>query len=59
MFTYQGVNGGVDPISSDYFEIWYGDTSDVATSLDAVMQLPIFSGSSLNAIAADIILDDK
>ena len=59
LFTYQGVKGGVDPISSEYFEIWFGDASDVATSLDAVMQLPIFNGLSLNAITEDIIFDDE
>lgn len=56
-FEYNGMRCGIDPISRDHFEMWYGDTDTVAKSIDEVMTIPLFAGKTLSEISNEIIKD--
>lgn len=57
-FSYKGVSCGVDPLSRDHFNMWYGDSDFVADSLERVMNEPFFNGKSLAEIAEKIEIID-
>lgn len=57
LFTYNGRNCGVDPISHTHFEMWYGEDDMVAKSIDEVMTAPLFGGKCLNEIASDSTIE--
>lgn len=54
LFSYNGVDCGVDPLAPDHFDMWYGDESITVDSIDAVMSTPFFEGRTLSDIAQDI-----
>jgi hypothetical protein len=54
LFDYKGVSGGVDPFTHKSYDIWYGDDDRHLTSIDEVMNCPLFGGKSLNEIAEDL-----
>lgn len=54
LFDYNGKACGVDPIEPSRFDLWCGEQSTVATSLDEVMTLNFFDGKSLSEIVDDI-----
>ena len=54
MFEYNGYSCGVDPLSLNRFEMWYGAQSMTAHSIDEVMTVKFFDGSSLEDILDDI-----
>lgn len=56
-FTYNDKSCGIDPFRKDNFEMWYGDDTITAKSIDDVMNTPFFNGKSLNEIADKIELD--
>lgn len=56
-FTYNNKNCGVDPFRKDNFEMWYGDNTMTAKSIDEVMNTPFFDGNSFNEIVDIIDLD--
>lgn len=53
-FEYNGFSCGVDPLSLDNFEMWYGDKSMTAKSIDDVMTVKFFDGDSLDDILNNI-----
>lgn len=54
MFEYNGYSCGVDPLSLDKFDMWYGDKSMTAHSIEEVMETKFFDGESLKDIWNDI-----
>ena len=56
-FKYNGKPCGVDPLSRDCFEMWYGESDAVAASLDEVLSIPLFGGKTLAEIAGSITAD--
>ena len=54
MFEYNGYSCGVDPLARDKFDMWYGDESMTAHSIDEVMTTKFFDGKSLENILDDI-----
>ena len=44
----------IDPISSDHFDMWYGDNAITVTSIEDVMKQPFFDGQSLQDIVDKI-----
>ncbi|WP_418419662.1 hypothetical protein [Blautia sp.] len=54
LFDYNGKECGVDPFSSDNFDMWYGSQMMNAKSIDEVMQTPFFDGKALQDIVDDI-----
>lgn len=57
-FTYNGKNCGVDPFSTDKFEMWCGENEQTVHNIDDVMDSKFFDGKSLNEIANEIIIVD-
>lgn len=53
-FEYRGIIGGVDPISSREFNMWYNDEAITVFSIDEVMNKKLFNGNSLAEIADDL-----
>lgn len=49
-FEYNGTPCGIDPINHSEYDMWYGNTSIVAKSIDDVMSQKIFSGKALKDI---------
>lgn len=56
-FDYNGKPCGVDPLSRDHFEMWYGDSDAVARSLEEILSIPLFGGKTLAEIASQITAD--
>lgn len=54
LFIYQGKECGVDPFSHHEYDMWYGENAVTVTSIDAVMNTPIFEGKTLREISEDI-----
>lgn len=54
MFEYDGKNCGVDPLSLDKFDMWYGDKSMTAHSIEEVTDTKFFDGKSLEDIWDEI-----
>ena len=57
VFDYNGKACGVDPLSRDHFDMWYGDSDTVAHTLDEVLSVPLFGGKTLAEIAHKITAD--
>ena len=57
LFTYNGIDCGIDPISAHAIDMWYGDDGGTYDSLDAAMRVPIFDGKCLKDIVGDIKLE--
>lgn len=53
-FEYDGKACGVDPLSLDKFDMWYGDKSMTAHSIEEVINTNFFDGKSLEDILDDI-----
>lgn len=53
-FQYDGRDCGVDPFSANNFDMWYGNETMTATSIDEVFTTPFFGGKCLNDIADNI-----
>lgn len=53
-FEYNGKNCGIDPLSLNKFEMWYGDDETVAESVDEVMSIDFFDGNCLEEIIEDV-----
>jgi len=54
-FEYNGKCCGVDPLSRNKFDMWYGDKYLTADSIGAVMEVKLFDGKSLQEIWDDIV----
>ena len=50
LFDFNGKNCGVDPLSKDEFDIWYGEKLHTVKTIEEVMTIPIFDGQSLTQI---------
>ncbi len=57
-FEYNGKACGIDPISHTRFEMWCGDDTFIAKSIDEVMDTSIFDGKALKDIPQNITLID-
>lgn len=53
-FDYKGVHGGVDPFSSNDFDLWYGDNCIKVNSVNEVMSEKFFDDKCLSEILEDI-----
>lgn len=49
-FTYNGKDCGIDPISSDTFDVWCADEITKANSINEVMTGNFFDGNALTDI---------
>ena len=45
---------GIDPLSTDSFDMWYGDDFFNVKSVGEVMSYPLFDGKSLGDITDNI-----
>ena len=54
LFDYKGQSCGVDPLSIKHYDMWYGDKTTQAKSLDEVMSTKFFDGYSLNEIVGQV-----
>lgn len=54
LFDYAGKACGVDPFSSDNFDMWCGDKYMNAKSIEEVMRTPFFEGKALQDIMDNI-----
>ena len=55
-FYYNGKLSGIDPISKEHFNLWYGpDKTYTAKSIDEAMEYPLFDGKSFFEIFDDIV----
>ena len=52
-FEYNGYSCGIDPISTDEFDMWYGDETITVISVDEVMETDFFDGKPLESILDD------
>lgn len=53
-FDYNNTSCGIDPISENHFEMWYGDNFVIAESIEEVFDIKIFEGKSLTEIFNNI-----
>lgn len=53
-FEYNGYSCGVDPITLNSFDMWYGDNVITVDSIDEVINNNFFDGKSLKDIFDDI-----
>lgn len=53
-FEYNGTNCGIDPISQNEFDIWYGESANTVNNLDLVFTIPIFDGKAFTDIFDEI-----
>lgn len=56
-FELNGKSCGVDPLSRSRFEMWYGEDTMTAKSIDEVMNTAFFDGKSLNEIVDVVEFD--
>lgn len=54
LFDHNGKNCGIDPFAHDYFDMWCGEDTMTAKSIDEVMQTPFFNGKALQDIVDKI-----
>lgn len=57
-FSFAGKDCGVDPLSHSHFDMWFGDDTLSANSIDEVMSAPLFDGKALEDIATSIDIID-
>lgn len=50
-FDFGGKACGIDPLASDQFDMWCGEDTMTAKSIEEVMTVPFFDGRSLEEIA--------
>lgn len=50
LFEYKGKSCGVDPLSRNQFNMWYGSEGTTVSSIDEVMTTKFFDGKSLKEI---------
>lgn len=54
LFDYNGKSCGIDPITLNQIDLWYGDNAVTVNSVDNAMQTPLFDGKSLADICDSI-----
>lgn len=55
-FEFNGKTCGVDPFSYENFDMWCGDDSMKAKSIEEVMETKFFDGKALSEIVNEIIV---
>lgn len=58
LFDYNKKECGVDPINHHFFDVWYGEKTFTAQSIDEVMNTPFFDGKALNEIFDEIVITE-
>lgn len=53
-FEYNGHSCGIDPLSINKFDIWYGDDEATVDSIEKVLGEKLFDGKSLKDIWDDV-----
>jgi len=53
-FEYNGQSCGIDPLSKNEFNMWYGSDEMTVNSIDKVMNANFFDGKSLEEIWDEI-----
>lgn len=54
LFDYKNISCGIDPLSKNKYDLWYGDKSYTAKSVDEALDMKIFDGNSINQISDKI-----
>ena len=54
LFEYAGADCGIDPITANKFNMWFGSAVQTVDDIESVMTLPLFDGKSLTEIAKEI-----
>ena len=54
VFDYNGHSCGIDPLSLNKFDMWYGDKTTTLQTIDEVVNSKFFDGKSLIDIWDDI-----
>ena len=55
LFDYNGKGCGIDPLSRDRrYDMWYGNETYTAKSIDEAVTVPLFDGKSLKDIVDKI-----
>ena len=50
LFDFNGKECGIDPLSKNKFDVWYGENLQTVQSVHDVMSIPIFDGQSLTQV---------
>ena len=53
-FKYKGKDCGIDPLSHNRFDMWYGHANITAKSVDEVFNVKFFDDKSLTDIWDDV-----
>lgn len=53
-FDYNGYSCGIDPLSLDSFDMWYGDKETTVDSVKKAFTIKFFDGKSLTEIWDDV-----
>lgn len=53
-FEYTGYSCGIDPLSLNQFDMWYGNKCMTAHSIEEVMTVRFFNGNSLEDILESV-----
>ena len=54
-FDYNGTHCGIDPINHSHYDMWYGDDSVTAKSIDEVMTMNLFGKQALTMYVKRIL----
>lgn len=57
LFRYKGKNCGVDPISRDKYNLWFGENCQSVGSVSEVFTLQFWNGKNLAEIFRDIEIE--
>ena len=54
-FEYNGYSCGIDPLSLNKFDMWYGKNEITVHSIDEIIGNKFFDGKSLNDIWTNVV----
>lgn len=57
LFDYDGKRCGVDPISRNKYNLWFGEKHSYVTSAEAVFEVPFWGGKRLPEIYDTITIN--
>lgn len=54
LFDYKGIACGIDPLSRNKIDMWFGEKYYTASSIDEAMTYQLFDGSAITDIADQV-----
>lgn len=54
LFDYKGIACGIDPLSKNEIDMWFGKKNYTASSVDNAMAYRLFNGKSITDIADQV-----